>query len=68
MSEQIEFNEKGNVIEILYEDDRPPFDRKLMGILQKDDEGFYRFHPSRNAVMIQKHFRIVGDKISELNR
>ena len=67
MSEQVEFSEKEQIIEVLYEDDRPPFKKKLMGVLKKDDEGFFRFHPNGNAVMIQKHFRIIGKKISELN-
>lgn len=64
---EIEFKEEDGVLSVWYEDDRAPFTDRLMGALRKDDEGYYRFHPARKAVMTCKHFRIVGKKISELN-
>jgi hypothetical protein len=59
--------DNGNV-EIWYENDQPPFDDKLMGVLREDTEGYYRFHPARVVVMTCKHFRVVGKYLSELNR
>ena len=61
MKDSIEFKDECGFMSVWYENDR------LMGSLRKDDDGFYRFHPNRGAVMIQKHLRVVGDKMSGLN-
>jgi len=63
----IEFKEEDGFISVWYEDDRAPFKDRLMGALREDGEGYYRFHPARGAIMIYKHFRVVGKKIGELN-
>ncbi len=67
LKSEIEFKQEDAFISVWYENDRPPFDDRLMGALRKDDDGYYRFHPARKVVMTCKHFRIVGNKISELN-
>ena len=68
LKSEIEFRNEGGFISVWYEDDKPPFKARLMGALRKDEDYFYRFHPARKAVMTCKHFRVVGEKISELNK
>ena len=67
MSEEVEFEDEYGSLSVWYEDDQPPFDTKCMGYLIKDSEGYFRFFPSKGVVMTQKHFRVVGAKISDLN-
>ena len=67
LSSEIEFKQEDDFVSVWYEDDKPPFRDMLMGALRKDNDGYYRFHPARKAIMTCKHFRIVGQKISELN-
>lgn len=63
----VEFRDGKECISVFYENDEPPFDDRLMGVLRKDNEGFYRFHPARKAIMTVRHFRIVMSKMAELN-
>lgn len=67
LKSEVEFKQEDCFVSVWYENDRPPFDDVLMGALRKDDEGYYRFHPSRKAVMTCKHLRLVASKASELN-
>ena len=64
---EITFTKEEDLIAVWYEEDKPPFEDKLMGSLRKDEDGYYRFHPARKVIMTCKHFRVVGEKISSLN-
>ena len=68
LKSEVEFENVGDFFAVYYEDDKPPFNDRLMGALRKDEDGYYRFHPVRGAVMTCKHFRVLVDKISELNK
>ena len=67
LKSEVEIKDEDGFMSVWYEDDKPPFDDKIMGALRKDDDGYYRFHPARKAVMTCKHFRVVSAKIAELN-
>jgi hypothetical protein len=66
LDSEVEFKEEDGFISVWYEDDRAPFEDKIMGTLRKDDEGFYRFHPGK-VVMTCKHCRMVMYQLSVLN-
>jgi hypothetical protein len=68
LKSEVEFRNEDGFISVWYEDDRPPFKDMIMGALRKDDEGYYRFHSARKAVMTCKHLRVVMYKIAELNK
>ena len=67
MEAEIEFNQDEGFITVWYENDGTPFDVKIMGIIRKGDDGYYRFHTSGNTVMTCKHLRLVFSKLSKLN-
>jgi hypothetical protein len=68
LKSEVEFRNEDCFISVWYEDDRPPFKDMIMGAIRKDNEGYYRFHPARKAVMTCKHLRVVMYKIAELNK
>jgi hypothetical protein len=68
LKSEVEFRNEDGFISVWYEDDRPPFKDMIMGAIRKDNEGYYRFHPARKAVMTCKHLRVVMYKIAELNK
>ena len=67
LAQEIEFRETSNGIQMWVERDTGPFDEYVLGVFQKDDDGFYRFHPTTGAVLTQKYLRQAAQKASELN-
>ena len=67
LKSEIDFKSSGDLVEIWWESDRPPFDDVLMGCLRKDDDGYYRFYPASKSALTSKHLRILAAKCSELN-
>lgn len=67
LNTEIEFKENGNSIAVWWEQDTPPFKDKLIGAVRKGDDGYYRFHPARDAVMHCKILRVLAEKVSNLN-
>lgn len=67
MKQIIEFRNCGEIIEMWTENDAPPFNDYVVGEFKRDDEGYYRFHPSATVVMTCKHLREAAKKASFLN-
>ena len=67
MDREIEFKDNGDFVEMWWEDDRPPFNDKILGCIRKGEDGFFRFHPARKVVMNCRCLRELAAKVSQLN-
>jgi len=67
MNKSIEFKEHFGVIRMWVERDRAPFDDYIVGYFDRNDNGYYVFNPSGDA-MYCKHLRFAADKASDLNK
>ena len=64
---EVEFRKIGVAVEMWVERDCAPFEDYLCGILRRDGEEFYRFHPSPSVVMHCKLLREVAAEVARLN-
>ncbi|MFT6988175.1 MAG: hypothetical protein ACJASL_000135 [Paraglaciecola sp.] len=67
LNAEIEFKVNTDFIEMWWESDTGPFEDKLMGCLRKGEDGYYRFHTARKAILTCKHLRVLAKKCSDLN-
>ena len=52
---------------VVIEDDRPPFEYMALGTIEKDHEGYYRFHPNQDVDMTCKQLRNLAIYVGGLN-
>lgn len=64
---EVEFRIKDDLVEMWVERDCSPFDDYVIGVMLRDDEGYFRFHPNAGVVMHCKLLRVAMQKITELN-
>ena len=67
MEREIEFKDLSGRIIMQVERDSAPFDEYILGVIKKDDLGYYRFAPNPGVIMTCKHLRVAAKKVSELN-
>jgi hypothetical protein len=65
---EVEFRTRGEDLEMWVERDRAPHDDYVAGVLRKDTEGFFRFHPSQGVVLHCKLLREAAAELSRLNQ
>lgn len=64
---EIEFRRRGKEIDMWVERDCEPYDDYVCGVLRKDEEGFFRFHPNQGVVMHCKLLREAANELARLN-
>lgn len=64
---EVAFRQRGDEVDMWVERDCAPFDDYVCGVLRKDEQGFFRFHPRTGVMMHCKLLREVALEVSRLN-